>query len=322
MQKNNKIVFLVLALIFITSISSAQQISAKFLPPDNKVLLFIGQDRESIDNYSKEMNVVPAGIMFYTSIQTLTGIDEPADHGAGFQDASYLLKEYPDSVLQIGLYMVNALEGVVEGKYDDNITRLGEWFKEIGRPVYLRIGYEFDLPDNHYDPDLYKQAFRSLVDRFRAMGVENVAYVWHSYGVMHDDKPALDWYPGDEYVDWFGVSFFAIYNLDGIRTFAELAKKYNKPLMIAEASTMKDVPLAAKARWERWYQRMFDFVREYDVRAVSYISCDWESFPMWKGQSWGDSRVTTDPFLKEMWLKEVNQERYLRPSSLLFKHLK
>lgn len=300
---------------------SAGQSSAKFLPPDKKILLFVGQDRESINAYSRELNVVPAGVMFYTSIEILSGVNEPADHGAGFQDADYLLKEYPDSVLQIGLYMVGTLQDVVDGKYDDNIQRFGEWLKSTRRPVFLRIGYEFDLPQNGYESNVYIKAYRYLVDHWRAQGVNNVAYIWHSYGVINSSKPFLDWYPGDDYVDWFGVSFFTLYNRKDAAVFAELARQHHKPLIIAEASPNLDVPVDSKRRWDRWYKSLFAFIRENDVRAVSYINCNWDKFPMWKGQGWGDSRVEIDPLVKEKWLKEISRDQYVRSSSRLFKQL-
>lgn len=49
---------------------------------------------------------------------------------------------------------------------------------------YIRIGYEFDNPENHYDPENYKLAFRRIVDRFKDVNLTNVAFVWHSYGVL------------------------------------------------------------------------------------------------------------------------------------------
>ncbi len=298
-----------------------QSLTAKFLPPDNKILLFIGQDRESIDTYSRELNTVPAGVMFYTSLQTLTGTEEAVDYGAGFQDAPHLLAEYPDAPLQIGLYLVGTLPDILSGKYDENIWKFGLWMRETRRPIFLRIGYEFDLPQNSYDPELYKKTFQYLVDHFRSQGVANVAYVWHSYGVVTADKPFMLWYPGDEYVDWFGVSIFSLYNQKDSAVFARLANEHEKPLMIAEASPNSEIPLDGKKRWQRWYKALFAFAREYDVRAISYINCEWDKFPMWKGQNWGDSRVENDPFLKQSWLDEIAKDRYLRPSPQLFKQL-
>ena len=45
----------------------------------------------------------------------------------------------------------------------------------------------------------------------RAEGVNNVAFVWHSYiFASYNGFPISAWYPGDEYVDWVGVSLFGL----------------------------------------------------------------------------------------------------------------
>lgn len=316
-------IFIAVLLLFTTVLpASGQPFQSRFVPPDGKILLFIGQDRDSIDAYAGELNVVPAGVMFYAAIQTLSGLQYPVEYGAGFQDAPHLLKEYPASALQVGLYMVDASAGVLQGKYDENIFLLGQWLKETRRPVYLRIGYEFDLPQNGYQPGEYKESYRYIVDRLREQGVDNVAYVWHSYAVLNPVRPLMDWYPGDEYVDWFAVSFFNAYNRGNMAIIANLAKKHRKPLMIAEAAPPKNRDVShGAASWRQWYVRFFDFIRDYDVKAVSYINCDWQRFPMFQGESWGDSRVQQNQIVRDGWVRELNDDKYLRSSSLLFKEL-
>ena len=207
-----------------------------FLPPQGKVLLIIGQDKETIESYIQSMGQIPGGFMVYTSIQNLGGLDQPLDNGAGINHAQYLLERYPECVLQVGLYMVNALEDILRGKYDENITRLGEWIKRTERPIYLRIGYEFDYPQNHYKPEEYKLAFRYIVERLRSLGLKNVAFVWHSYAHIDPSQPIMSWYPGDQYVDWFALSFSDPYNKGHMQLIAKFAQEHNKPLMIAEAS--------------------------------------------------------------------------------------
>ena len=108
--------------------------------------------------------------------------------------------------------------------------------------MYLRVGYEFDYPDNHFDAVGYVKVFRRIHDLLSAEKVENVAYVWHSYGYGVTED-LLRWYPGDDYVDWFGVSFFGGEKAETRRKVdlamtrvAEFARRRNKPLMIAEAT--------------------------------------------------------------------------------------
>lgn len=312
---------IILLSLIVSELAFSQEISGKFVPPGGKMLLIIGQDRESIDTYSKETNTVPAGVMFYTALKTLTGLDEPVDYGSGFQDAAYLLKEYPDSVLQIGLYLVGDLEKILGGEMDANIQTFGEWLKNTGRPVYLRIGYEFDLPQNNYEPEAYKKAFRYLVTRWRQQGVANVAFVWHSYGVSKTEKPFINWYPGDDVVDWFAASFFDAYNRNDVVKFASLAAEHKKPFMLAETSPTKNAPAESAKKWDHWYKIYFDLAAQSGAQAICYINNDWESFSMWRGQGWGDSRVEADPVIKSRWLNEISSPRYLKTSTGLFREL-
>ncbi|MFC1708826.1 glycoside hydrolase family 26 protein [Candidatus Omnitrophota bacterium] len=289
---------------------------ARFSPPEGKILLIIGQYKEAIDTYVEELGHIPAGIAVYTSVQNAEGIYEAFDHGGGAQHLQYEVEKYPNAVMQVGLYMVDVLEEIVSGKYDDNLEKIGTWVKNTNRPVYFRIGYEFDGPHNHYDPGLYVKAYRYIVEKFRAMDVRNVAYVWHSYA-SYTERPIIDWYPGDEYVDWVAISYFRNIQkfLDRI---VNIAREHNKPLMIAEAT-----PFGIGVRYgdyalERWYEPFFKFIDTNDVGAVSYINCDWEALPMWTGQGWKDSRVEANPIIKKRWLEEVRKEKYLKSSSGLY----
>lgn len=314
--------FLNIFTILITILFSASPVKAeKFLPPEGKVLFMIGQDKDTIDQYSTQVDV-PAGVMLYTSIQELDGILSAVDRGAGTQDGGYLLKEYPESVVQIGLYMVGALEGVITGDYDDNIKALGEWIIKADRPIFLRIGYEFDLPENHYDPHTYAKAYRYIVDKFKQMNITNVAYVWHSHGYLYPDKPIMEWYPGDDYVDWVAVSFFSPYNNGNLRIISKIAAEHSKPLMIAEATPYGMSTNDGEKVWNRWYKRFFDFIEQNDVKIVCYINAYWDSQPMWSSKGWGDARIQNHFFIEEQWLKRVrNQKKSLEPSVRLFMKL-
>lgn len=291
-----------------------------FAPPEGQTLLFIGQDEGTIKAYVVKTGHHPVGVMVYTSVQEARGLWDPADYGSGVQHADALAQQYPDAAIQVGLYMVDALEGIVEGKYNDNIDKIGEWIKKVDRPVYMRIGYEFDLPKNKYDPEFYKKAYRYIVDRWRTAGVK-AAYVWHSYGFLNAQKPMMNWYPGDEYVDWFGFSFFQAFNDGNLKWMMNRAKEHGKPMMLAEATPFGIGTRQGDPSWNRWFKPFFDAIEKYDIAAACYIDSSWEDMLMWKGQGWGDARVEEDPVVKERWLKEISKDRFIRTNKALFKQL-
>lgn len=289
-------------------------VTSPFAPHPGKTLLLVGQDRDTIAQYVSATGNTPGGTMLYTSIQDVKGLDGPNEYGSGLEDGEALLESYPNSVIQIGLYMVGGLDNTLNGNYDASLEILAQWIKKANRPVYLRIGYEFDNPSNHYDPLKYKQAFRYVVDFLRNEGVDNAAFVWHSECADHPEQ-WMDWYPGDDYVDWFGVSMFTTEQIPIASNFLKLARAHGKPLMICESSPWGMYTIRGKIDW---LKHIFQFIKDQHVEAFCYIDSDWDKMPMYQGQHIGDARLEANDDIKNFWLNEINQDRYLKASPDLF----
>jgi hypothetical protein len=103
------------------------------------------------------------------------------------------------------------LSNIINGDYNTYIDQFADKIKTYTDTVIIRFMHEFEgnwyswsLTENNHDPNLYVSAFRSVVDRFRARGVNNVKWMWC---VNSDYFPYLpyNWivpaYPGDNYVD-------------------------------------------------------------------------------------------------------------------------
>ena len=318
MRKINVLAGLVVLAAHAFGEGAAAEKAARFIPPPGKVLLIVGQSLEDLKAYQKAVPETPAGLMGYTSVQRAQGLNLPADDGGGTQQMRKWVEGYPNTVLQIGLWMVNDCHNVVAGKMDPQLDQLADWIQKTQRPVYLRVGYEFDGPHNHYPPEDYKQAFRYIVERFRARGVTNVAFVWHSYGSTIS-RPLMDWYPGDDYVDWFAISYF---NQPErlMQPMVDLAKAHGKPVMIGEAS-----PWVIQAKyansWNLWFKPLFKFIAANDIQALSYINCYWDVTPLFKRERWGDARIDAHPEILKQWLAETAKDTYLKASPDLYKTL-
>lgn len=320
---NRRSVVFVVGVVCLSAVFSVCETSAqKWAPADGHTLVVIGQNLKDMEEYVRMSDSIPAGFMTYTSIQEADGLDAPAvDRGAGIHFAGHYVQRYPGTILQVGLYMVNALDDILAGRYDDNIAALGRWIKTAQRPVYLRIGYEFDLPDNHYDPESYRAAFRYIVDRLRNDGVDNVAFVWHSYGQIHPARPMMNWYPGDDYVDWFGISFFNPFNQGNMAIIARLSKQHGKPLMLAESTPFQVGVLRGEKSWKIWFSRYFDFIEQWDVKMLCYINSGWDELPMFMGQGWGEARLQRNDFVKQRWMQKMTEERFIHFSPDLFEQI-
>ena len=333
---------------------------ALFEPADGEVILFAGQELEAVggldeynDGYMDHFDA-PAGWTTYTNINPgedsfgriqdgLDGLYETADWGDSDYNASLQIADpdFKHMALAIGLQYVNHEERIAKGEHDKYIDQLGEFLLSLEeRPVFLRLAYEFDgYAWNQYDLDSTKIAYRRIIDRLREMGVKNTAYVWQSTGWVSTPEHLEAWYPGDDYVDWLGVSFFSRWR--EIEMF-EFARTKGKPVFIAEASptisdfqvkftgqtkeTQMSNPEQAKEAWESWFVPLFNAINEYPdvIKAVSYINCHWDSHPMWINNPTFqkiDARIQLSPYVSEKWIEETSKPKYLKASPELFDYL-
>ena len=272
---------------------------AKFEPEDGKCLVFIGQDMDAIgglkdysDGYCDHFEV-PAGITLYTNFSPGVnsfghinrgndGVKSTDNWGAG-DSCLQCYTEAPGfshSLLAVGVSFVDHEKQLAQGKHDNLIRDLGHWIKSLGkRPVFLRLGYEFDGWDwNHYKRKHYLESWKRVHSIFTEIEVENVAFVWQSKGWGSDQKILEEWYPGDELVDWCGYSYFGNPDTEMLK----FARKHGKPVFIAEATPvtqngnlyfntdLKD-PKIAKRVWEGWFEPFFRTIHNYQdvVKAIS-----------------------------------------------------
>ncbi len=305
---------------------SAHYGAPKFAPPNGKKLLIIGQDLGSVggldshsDGYVDSITThIPAGVTTYTDIPNLGGLKSQRNWGAGDINAQAYSQDetFDNAFVVIGVYMVNRLNGIKDGFFNSSIRQLAQWCKDQERPIFLRIGYEFEGPWNNYKASDFKAAWQQIVHVFDEEDVRNVAYVWQSAGLNRSN--IINWYPGDEYVNWVGYSHFDGFNMgQSIRDFAE---EHDKPIMIAEATPRRQLKTGSpETHWRSWFLPLFEGIYANNrIKALAYINADWESQSMWQGQGWGDSRVQVVAYIKNAWLNEIAKDPWITASDSLF----
>jgi hypothetical protein len=305
----------------------------KFVPPPGKTLLIMGQTVERIEEYTKAFpnQKIPGGWASYWGVTEFKGIDKAHKFETGnTQDHQMLVKKFPNTIIQSALWMVgkwNITINTRNGIYDKVIKKFAKWAKKAKRPIYLRIGYEFDGPHNELEPKDYKSAYRHIVDLMREEGVKNVAYVWHSYASKpYKDYPISAWYPGDDYVDWVGVSvFFQPYYGTGLGpdgdAVLEFAKEHHKPVMIAESNPILGIEKDNNEIWNKWFANYFSFVYNKNIKAISFINEDWTTIKIPGIEEWKDSRMYNNTAVSRAWFEETNKDRYLKQSADLYDQL-
>lgn len=330
-------ILLFIALFCFIRISYAQ--GAKFESQDGKVLLIIGQDLGAIggfdypnnDGYYENIGIIPAGTTTYTSLPALNGLKTKDNWGAGDVWAQHIVDNsiFKNTVLTIGLdlaYGQNSqqvstrLQTIINGGMDSQIEELADWIKATRMPVFLRIGYEFDGEWNNYSKSLYIGAFKRIVTVCRDNQANNMVSVWQSTG-RFSKNTLMQWYPGDDYVDWLGYSHFDNYG-QGI---IDIAREKNKPVLIAEATPRgydiaDDDPTTV---WNNWFAPFFQHINDnIDViKAVAYINQNWDAQRMWSGQGWGDSRVQANETIKQNWINEITSEKWINSSDEVYQQI-
>ncbi|MBQ4353621.1 MAG: hypothetical protein IJC71_01870 [Clostridia bacterium] len=158
----------------------------------------------------------------------------------------------------------DSLKQVMDPKNDAYIVDTMKYIATLGCPVLLRIGGEMNVWGNLADPELFKQAFIKIVTAAREYA-PNAAAVFAPNFASNFYAKVSDYYPGDEYVDWVGVSLYATAYMDAatqrtandaekifysngeyanmIAQMAEIVELYGdrKPIMITESGVSHSI---------------------------------------------------------------------------------
>ncbi|HHT25646.1 MAG TPA: hypothetical protein GXZ82_00165 [Firmicutes bacterium] len=245
-------------------------------------------------------------------------------------------------------------------RYDGLIRELGRVIKEYGDPVFVRIGFEFNGKWNNYHAGLYPMAFRKFVDLLREEGADNFAAIWCYEPNAADDFDAIGadgqplWYPGDEYVDWFGIDLFQHSHFvrdDGDQAgdragggsnrlrmasslyqrtlrFLEMARRHGKPVFLSESAAV-DAHITpdrqdpgfqdGKADWELWFAPFFAFLQEHpEIKGFNYMSQDYRN-TKYAANGWGNSRIQDNSYILQQWMEMLRDERFIHASDLTVK---
>lgn len=173
------------------------------------------------------------------------------------------------------------LEDITAGDYDPVIDQLAKSISSLGQPILLRFGHEMDItglyPWADAQPDAYVAAYRHFVDRCRRQGLDNAIWVWSPGGTL----AALDYYPGDQYVDYVGTTILEYSGWESDAGYAtprpistlieekyQLLKDLDKPIILAETGIAIESTLKKEALID-----IVDVIDRYPlVRAIVYFN--------------------------------------------------
>jgi hypothetical protein len=208
------------------------------------------------------------------------------------------------------------------------LDALSAGLKSLGRPVYLRIGYEMNGSwyDPRYEPEAYIREFRRVVDHLRRDKVPfaslwNMCPGWDSDGGSGGTYGTWEYmarfYPGDDYVDWFSMDLFSVTDITNPHTaeFLARADAHRKPVIIGEA-TPRYVGAGDAPDWDAWFEPFFSLIRENPgIKGHTYINWDWGTT---RWPDWGDGRLEPPhghPTVRSRYLEELANPVYLHATS-------
>jgi len=247
--------------------SSAAKL-AKFEPEYG---LYIGMyselDPKMGNYYTRSESIYGKNHAMYLAY-TQVGKPFPRQHAARAKEAV--------AALQIGWEPEGGLEAVTE----EVVTAWAKEAKAAGIPIFLRYASEMNgaWVVWHGDPALYIEKFR-LVHDIMEREAPNVAMVWSPGDVPMYSIDA--YYPGDEYVDWVGVSMYTSPYENGdpaqgsmlatspVERLDYLYKTYadRKPLMISETAVSHRANMTGESFAE---YGLMNLQRLYEVMPAKY----------------------------------------------------
>ena len=178
---------------------------------------------------------------------------------------------------------------IATGKLDGYIRRYARDVRAYGKPLLVRLfNGEFNgswwvgispWADPRVTTGDFVNAWRRVVDIFRAVGANNVSWAWTPNAYPSDgplaniDRNIGAYWPGDDYVDWAGADFYDVGSpnwLDGPYSFAVA---HHKPFIVAEFGIRHEWSSVPPSQWGAWIASAFDYFESHPaIAAITYFN--------------------------------------------------
>lgn len=222
----------------------------------------------------------------------------------------------------------NTLQDIINGTNDVYINNFAQEVKSFNKNIFIRFGHEMNGSWYTWSginngggingPARYIAAFQHVHNIFSSIGANNVRWVWCPNANSVSNvlwNAAINYYPGNAYVDWIGVDgynwgdtnnfnrqpwvsfdqiFGSIYNT--------LISGNNKPVMIAEfacSSVSNTYPVDQKKA--AWITSAFSTIKNNYPRIKAVVWFDFNKEMDWRVESGNNSlnayrQAISDPY--------------------------
>ncbi len=203
------------------------------------------------------------------------------------------------SCMVVIAWNINDLMGVFEN--EEYIRETLDNLQKYHKPMIIRIGAEMNVSPLGDAPAAYVNAFRTIAEIVHEY--PDFAVMWSPNDMGALNKPFEYYYPGDEYVDWIGVSAFMKKHFMGDPTIPQEGNVYfmtgdyayttntlkniidfmqsrniNKPLAISEGGTVTQLNYSNGGEIDEWsktrigYMYWYAAMRYPQVKVINYFN--------------------------------------------------
>jgi len=228
-----------------------------------------------------------------------------------------------------------SLQKIIDGDFDDYLHQYAKDVKEYSEPLLIDFAVEMNgdwFPwsgvinggaektgygdiEKADGPEKFVDAYRHIIDIFRDKEVKNVTWFFHpdvySYPENQTWNAPKEYYPGDDYIDWIGISIYGPQNPNENywQLFSEiiaerekeiLAISDSKPLALLEFGVTDQHPLGTKTSWIMdAMNTILDKDNPVQFKAISWWHENWEE----EDGLWATLRIDSSPASRALFSK-------------------
>ncbi len=227
-----------------------------------------------------------------------------------------------------------SMQKIIDGDFDDQLVAWAQKAKSKNVAIMMELGPEVNgnwfpwngkwnggskktdygdpnIPDG---PERFRDAYRHVIDLFRQAGAWNITWVLHLDTNKYPDaewNSAKYYYPGDDYIDWIGLSVFGrqlpqeswILFPQQIKRFMGEVREMTtqKPILVSEFGVIEDADQPdRKATWFKQAMQSISRGLFKEIKGVTY----WHS-PGWLENGKASFRIDTTPQALNSFRNEV-----------------